>query len=227
MALLLVNLPGPWFRFFAAPGWFTRGVNSGSCRAAPNRITRSSHLPHSRRRRSRFTRDASDTSPCRRAGDSRQRARPPKSDGFRKATRRGNRDPRAVGGGRVPSLHRVGSVRLHSVVRLHRLGDDSRRLRSQIRSPAWGPIQSWVGSGMCRSETTRDRVPKERLIHRGRRVAPVRRAAPHTGPGGRCHKMHASRSVHVFPLRQGFWFLVLRHDARKRLASKGTCLRHR
>jgi hypothetical protein len=62
-----------------------------------------------------------------------------------------------------------------------------------------------MGSGVCRSETTRDRVPEERLIHRGRRVAPVRRAAPPAGRGGRCHEINTSRSVHVFSLRQGFW----------------------
>jgi len=47
----------------------------------------------------------------------------PASDGVREATRRGNRDPRAVGATRV---HRVGSVRLHSAVGPHRVGNGSR-----------------------------------------------------------------------------------------------------
>jgi hypothetical protein len=87
-------------------------------------------------------RTSSETSPCRRAGDSKRRAQPPKGDGDRKATRRGNRDPRAVG---ATSLHRVGSVRLCSVVGLHRVGDGSRWLRSQVRSPTRGPIQASRG----------------------------------------------------------------------------------
>jgi len=41
-------------------------------------------------------RRASETSPCRRAGNAKRRARPPKGDGERPGRRRGNRDPRAL-----------------------------------------------------------------------------------------------------------------------------------
>ena len=41
-------------------------------------------------------RGASETSPCRRTGNAKRRARPPQSDGERPGRRRGNRDPRAL-----------------------------------------------------------------------------------------------------------------------------------
>ena len=44
-----------------------------------------------------LTRRASETSPCRRAGDAKQRARPPQGDDEQPGRRRGNRDPRALG----------------------------------------------------------------------------------------------------------------------------------
>ena len=44
-----------------------------------------------------LTRRASETSPCRRAGDAKKRARPPQGDDEQPGRRRGNRDPRALG----------------------------------------------------------------------------------------------------------------------------------
>ena len=161
----------------------------GRSRAAPNRFTRSSPFLHSRKRRPRSTRGASETSPCRRAGDAKRRARPPKGDGDRKATRRGNRDPRAVG---ATSRYRVGSVRRHSVVGPHRVGDGSRRL-VLIRSPARGPIQSRRGRA-CAAARPKRSWPQTRSRLAVAVDAPVRRAAPRAGPVG-----DVARSMHQGP----------------------------
>ena len=185
----------------------------GRSRAAPNRFTRSSPFLHSRKRRPRSTRGASETSPCRRAGDAKRRARPPKGDGDRKATRRGNRDPRAVG---ATSRYRVGSVRRHSVVGPHRVGDGSRRL-VLIRSPARGPIQSRRGRA-CAAARPKRSWPQTRSRLAVAVDAPVRRAAPRAGPVG-----DVARSMHQGPFMSflfeegfGFWAVTAPGTASRR-----------
>ena len=60
-------------------------------------------------------RGASETSPCRRTGNAKRRARPPRGDGEQPGRRRGNRDPRAFFG-MAWLLAAPASVSLHSVV---------------------------------------------------------------------------------------------------------------
>jgi len=103
---------------------------------------------------------------------------PQRESSVGKAKHRRIRDLRVIG---ATSRYCVGSVRLHSVVGPHRLGGGFRWL-VLIRSPARGPIQSRRGRACAAVR----RVPgswSQRLSQdRGRRGAPVRPAAPRTGP---------------------------------------------
>jgi hypothetical protein len=62
------------------------------------------------------------------------------------------------------------------------VGDGSKRLVSQIRSPAWGPIQRQRGQACAAVRRIKGSGPTSCLISRGRRIAPVRRTAPQAGP---------------------------------------------
>jgi hypothetical protein len=172
----------------------------GSGRAAPNHITRSSPLLHSRRRRSRFTRDASDTSPCRRAGDSSQRARPPQGEQCREGEAPEESRPPCVRGN-FPLPRRLSSSALG-----RRAASAGRWLQMvEIANPVTGAgaNPSEAGSGNSRRETIRDRVPQERLIDRGRRWCPSSAgSSPHRAGG---HEV-ASRSVHLFLFARGLGF---------------------
>ena len=106
----------------------------------------------------------------------------------------------SVCSGRLP-VHRVGSVRLRSAVGPHRVGDGSARVACHPVTGA-GANPSQAGSGQCRRETTRDRVPEERLIGRGRPWRPSSAgSSPHRAG---VHKINASGSVHVFLFARGF-----------------------
>jgi len=72
------NLGKPGLRLLAAPGWFARRRLSRPRRAAPNRSSRSGPRPHSGRRLRPAKGRASETSPCRRTGNAKRCARPPK-----------------------------------------------------------------------------------------------------------------------------------------------------
>ena len=153
-------------------------------------------------------RDASETSPCRPTGHSKRTARSPQGDGVVLASAEGIETP-----GRRSVQREAASAQLvvDSVVGPHRSPAPSSHrghlfssgLISSSHHPVTGaganPIAT--GSGVCRSET--EEVKPQRMSRRSA-VAVVPqfgRVAPRTGP-----EFHASRSVHVFSLRQGFGF---------------------
>jgi hypothetical protein len=90
-------------RLCAAPGWFASRYHAQNLSGTkqpyevkPCRVPAPGpHRPFPFR--GNVGRRASETSPCRRAGNAKRRARPPQGDGEQPGRRRGNRDPRALG----------------------------------------------------------------------------------------------------------------------------------
>jgi hypothetical protein len=126
------------------------GVRRGRSRAAPNSFTRSGTRLHSRRALSPFAGDASETSPCRRAGEAKRRTRSPKGDGGRTATPRRNRDLRRVG---AMSARRIGSVRVPLGRRAASVGRWSVEVEAGDSGHRRGGQSNRTGSGVCRSVT--------------------------------------------------------------------------
>ena len=178
MALFVSSPLASGDRLYAAPEMVRIAASRSANGAAPNSLTRSS--PDAFPRQDRFAhrssfqgnvgRRASETSPCRRAGNAKRRAQPPQSNGGQPGRRRGNRDPRALGVA-WPLPRRLQLVFTRSLGRnslfarcpidVEAIEDGLLRVRcSVLRSPAWGPIQPWVGSDVCRSETTRSSLTR-------------------------------------------------------------------
>ena len=176
-------------------------------------------------------RRASETSPCRRTGNAKRRARPPRGDGEQPGRRRGNRDPRAFFG-MAWLLAAPASVSLHSVVGPRQsflrcpidggaIDDGLLRVRWWIlRSPAWGPIQPWVGSDVCRSETARSSLRRQSRRSRSSLMPQFGVQLPRPG---RRFVMVAPRRCVLYRL-----FILFRcHACRNFLASNACCLFHR
>ena len=137
-------------------------------------------------------RGASETSPCRRAGNAKRRARPPWGDGEQPGRRRGNRDPRAllVWSGCVP--------RRLQLVFTRSSGRDSLATRCPIDVAAiedgllW--VRCWISGHRPGGQSSRngvrhlpqrdDEVKPHTMVSEVAVVvnAPVRRAAPQVGP---------------------------------------------
>ena len=122
----------------------------------------------------KFGRRASETSPCRRAGNANRRARPPQSSGERPGRRRGNRDPRAllVWPGCLPRRLQLvftrssgrNSLCLVAQSRLVQSRSDSFGfdVSSSVTGPGANP--TLVGSDVCRSETYRVEALQDNLV---------------------------------------------------------------
>jgi hypothetical protein len=137
-------------------------------------------------------RRASETSPCRRAGNAKRRARPPQGDGKRPDRRRGNRDPRAllVWPGCLP--RRLQLVFTRSSGR-NSLSVVAQSMSMQARTDSFGFDGGFFGhrpGGQSKLNGV-GRVPQRdrrgRSLRRKSRSAvvvsaPVRRAAPQVGP---------------------------------------------
>src|SRR5687767_4987527 len=144
-------------------------VSVGRSRTAPNRSSRSGPRPHSGRRLLPTRGSASETSPCRRTGEAKRCARPPKGDGGSKATRPGDRDPGAVGA--TSDTPRRQQFVAHSAVGPHRVGDGSNQVACPTPVAGAAANPSKAGSGLGRSAT---REVKPHTKSRGSRspVAP-------------------------------------------------------
>ena len=160
--------------------------------------------------------DASETSPCRRTGQAKRRARHPSVDGV--GRRRTAGIETRVWSGRPPSC-RVGSVRVHSVVGPHRSGL-SRVLT--VRSPVRGPIQSWWGRACAAARRARSSLRSRSRSVAVAGVAPVRPVAPRTGP--EFHVVGAQVPFMSSPSRR-FWFCA--RDTALSLTRSGTAWRRR
>jgi hypothetical protein len=127
-----------------------------------------------------LTSDASETSPCRRTGQAKRRARHPGVDGV--GRRRTAGIETRVWSGRPPSC-RVGSVRVHSVVGPHRSGNWAMVSRVlTVRSPVRGPIQAIRGRACAAARRARSSLRSRSRSIAVAGVAPVRPVAPRTGP---------------------------------------------
>ena len=177
-------------------------------------------------------RRASETSPCRRAGNAKRRARPPQGDGWLPDRRRGNRDPRALlmWPGCLPRRLQLVFTRSSGRDSLfRRCGDrccsNRRRIPSGsmlvLRSPAWGPIKR-NGVRHVPQRDRRGRGPRRKVSNFAVVVsAPVRRAAPQAGPKVRHGRSYRLFHLSVIPLSVRF------HECRNFLTSKACCFRHR
>jgi hypothetical protein len=136
---------------------------------------------------------ASETSPCRRAGNAKRRARPPQGDDGQPDRRCGNRDPRAllVWAGCPPRRLQLVFTRSSGRNSLfRRCGKRCCRTRGRIpsgsmvvlRSPAWGPIQAKRGPTNAAARRAGSKPQKKSLESAVVVSAPVRRAAPQAGP---------------------------------------------
>ena len=135
--------------------------------------------------------DASETSPCRRTGQAKRRARPPKGHGVRKAG--GGGIETSVHPGRLPS---AASAQFICTRSSGRIGWAMAQHRSYvIRSPARGPIQA-CGVGRRPQRGVFGVEPqKDASSHRGRRWCPSSAySSPHRAGG----RFNASRPVHLF-----------------------------
>ena len=139
-----------------------------------------------------FGRCASETSPCRRTGNAKRRARPPQRNGWQPGRRRGNRDPRAllVWPGCPPRRLQLvftrssgrNSLFARCPSEVGASEDGFLRIRCcNLRSPAWGPIQR---NGVRHGPQRDGEVKPQRTVSKVAVVvgAPVRRAAPQAGP---------------------------------------------
>jgi len=160
---------------FAAPGWFALAVSVSASRAAPNSFTRSGHQDLAVRRRSPSAGDASETSPCRRAGQAKRRAHSPKGDGGRLTSSGGIET--SVNAGRLPSAA-VAQLGCNSVVGPQRWAWSSRVVSAGAGTRA-NPKPT--GSGVCRTATVGLVAHKKRRRNAVAGSAPVRRTAPRPG----------------------------------------------
>jgi hypothetical protein len=114
--------------------------------------------------------DASETSPCRRTGQAKRRARHPWVDGVGRRHTAGIET--RVWSGRPPSCRvRLSSCALgRRAASVGRWSGLSRVLT--VRSPIRGPIPNGVGPGVCRSATREVEPQKSVAIGRGRRCCP-------------------------------------------------------
>jgi hypothetical protein len=156
----------------AASGWFASRYHAQKLSGTkqpyevkPRRVPTSGPLrPHFPFQRN-VGRRASETSPCRRSGNAKRRARPPQRNGSQPCRRRGNRDPRAllVWPGCLP--RRLQLVFTRSSGR-NSLSVVAQSMSMQARTDSFGfdsdssvtglganPIVT--GSDVCRSETAR------------------------------------------------------------------------
>ena len=160
----------------------------------------------------------SETSPCRRAGYAKRRARPPRGDGEQSGRRRGNRDPRALWEWSGCSPRRLQLVCTRSSGRnslcrrccnrccCNRGRTPSGSLVcSSVTGPGANP--SVAGSDVCRSETkgleAHKKVSNVAVVVN----APVRRAAPQTGP-------EFASIVAPVPFLSWLFFLLIIHSSR-------------
>jgi hypothetical protein len=207
------------------------GVSLGDNRVAPNSFTRSRPALDQRATRSLFASDASETSPCRRAGQAKQRARPPKGNRFRQANSRGIET--SVSRGRLPSAASA-QLESSSVVGPHRRAMGPSRSSKAGRRREGQSKANGVGRGPQR-DVCGLAVPEKRLVHAVAGIAPVRPAAPRAGPvvasGCARHGLFISKGSSIARC-----LLLVRRAAaadmacqllRNRFGSNGVCLRHR
>ena len=137
-------------------------------------------------------RRASETSPCRRAGNAKRRVRPPQGDGERPDRRRGNRDPRALLGwpGWLP--RRLQLVFTRSSGR-NSLSVVAPSMWKQSRTDSFGFDREFFGhrpggqssqSGVRHGPQRDGEVKPQKTVSKVAVVvsAPVRSVAPQAGP---------------------------------------------
>ena len=166
------------------------------------------------------TSDDSETSPCRRTGQAKRRARHPSGGRRREATHRGNRDPRVVGAASLLP-RRLSSCALgRRAASVGRWSGLSRVLT--VRSPVRGPIQSWWGRACAAARRARSSLRSRSRSVAVAGVAPVRPVAPRTGP--EVHVVGAQVPFMSSPSRR-FWFCA--RDTALSLTRSGTAWRRR
>ena len=156
-------------RLVGSSGMVRATVSISASRAAPNSFTRSGPTLNWRVTLSLLTSDASETSPCRRAGNAKRRARPPKGDGLWQACSGGIETSVRSG---TTAVGRVGSVRRTLGRRAASVGEGSIVVEGKPVAGARANPKP-TGSGVCRNGTCKGSVSQENVSWKcGRRECP-------------------------------------------------------
>jgi hypothetical protein len=187
---------------FATSGWFVLAVSASVEAGRHQTALRGRARCPFEKRTVAVASDASETSPCRRTGQAKRRARHPWVDGVGRRHTAGIET--RVWSGRPPSCRvRLSSCALgRRAASVGRWSGLSRVLT--VRSPVRGPIPNGVGSGVCRSATSEVEPQKSVAIGRGRRCCP---SSACSSPGRAGGSRVGIRRRSSLLLRSGFGFV--------------------